>query len=249
MKREARQAPTARRLAVAAAAICLACGLSGEGVQASDFLILGPTSDPGPILGGGFDECGGTLAYNHNNTFEGGYGWYYGGVYPPYYGSFAEGYLLDAASIECIVLWLTDVGYYYGGPCDVYIWEGGVSSEPGAVLHVTYGIDPGAPAFWPSFSQHDIDIVDYAFAGGELTVGYWGDWPGQGLHWFCASDLDGPGGHPWTCLAPGSGYGTGWADPSIVWGSTQSMGLGFYYDESPTPVHGATWGAVKRLFQ
>ena len=118
MKREVRWTPIARRLLVAVVAACMAYGLSGRGVRASDFLTLGPTSDPGPILGGGFDECGGTLAYNHNNTFEGGYGWYYGGVYPPYYGSFAEGYLLDAASIECIVLWLTDVGYYYGGPCD-----------------------------------------------------------------------------------------------------------------------------------
>jgi len=215
--------------------------------NASDFTQVGYTAEPGEVIGGGLDECTGTLVYNHDYTFENGYAWQYGGVEPPYYGAFAEGFAQDAANIQCVALWLTDVGYYMGGPCDVYVWEGGVSGMPGAVLTVMTGVDPGAPAFWPSISQHDVDIPDYSFAGGEMTVGYWGDWPGMLTQWYCAADLDGFGGNPWTNLAPGSSYGTGWTDPSVVWGTTQSMGLGFYWDMG-TPAESATWGSIKALF-
>ena len=216
--------------------------------HALDADCVGYTSEPIPVTGGGTDECTGTLAFHHDETFESGYGWQYGGVEPPYYGCFAEGYALGPATVRCVVLWLTDLHYYTGGPCDVYIWEGGVTGPPGEVLSVTTDVDPGAPATFPVVSQHDVDINDHAFSGGELTVGYWGNWPGAHSQWFCGCDLDGPGGNPWTCLAPGSGYGTGWADPSIVWGATQSLGLGFYYEDDPTEVRAATWGKIKALF-
>lgn len=216
---------------------------------ATDFDSVGYTSEPGEIIGGGLDECTGTLLFHHDETFENGYAWRYNGVAPPYYGSFGEGFAMGGnATIQCIALWLTQVGGYSDEICDVYIWEGGVTTEPGAVLSVLYDVEPGPPAIWPDISQHDVDIPDYAVNDGELTVGYWPNWPGGYASFYCSADLDGPGGNPWTCLAPASGYGTGWADPSVVWGPTESMGLGFYYDV-PTPAGSATWGAVKRLFQ
>ena len=217
--------------------------------QATDFCTLGPTSEPGEIIGSGLDECTGTLIYNHDNTFEGAFAWNYGGVQPPYYGAFGEGFAMGGdANVQCISLFLSHVGQYFGQTCDVYIWEGGVTSPPDAVLMVMTGFNPGTPATWPSVSQHDADIPDCAFSGDALTVGYWGNWPGQGVGWYVAGDHNGPGGHPWTNLAPGSGYGTGWADPSIVWGGVMSLGLGLYYGE-PTPARSATWGVVKALFE
>ncbi len=153
-----------------------------------------------------------------------------------------------AGTIECASLWLTGTGCYIAGTCDVYLWEGGVSQAPGAVLMVTTDIDPGMPAMWPDVSQHDIDLPDFAFSGGEFTVGYWGNWPGMFWIWFVGADLDGPGGHSWTCLSPGSSYGTGWVDPEVVWGPTQSLGLGFYYGDA-VPVESPTWGRLRALFR
>lgn len=54
---------------------------------------------------------------------------------------------------------------------------------------VTTDIDPGMPAMWPDVSQHDIDLPDFAFSGGEFTVGYWGNWPGMFWIWFVGADL------------------------------------------------------------
>ncbi len=222
--------------------------VSGSAV-ASDVSSVGLTSEPGEVIGGGLDECTGTLEHHHDNSFENGYAWRNAGVAPPYYGSFGEGYSTGGpVSIECIALWLSDLGYWYDATTDVYIWEGGVTSEPGAVLSVLYDHNPGAPATWPDVSQHDVDIPDYLFAGGEITVGSWGNWPGAVNQWYWAADLDGPQGNPWTCMAPGSGYGTGWLDPSIVWGETRSMGCGFYHAEI-TPVESRTWGSIKGLFE
>ena len=218
--------------------------------NASDFTSLGFTSEPGEVIGGGLDDCTGTLMYNHDYSFENGYAWQYGGVEPPYYGAFGEGFAMGMdVNVQCVSLWISHLGQYMGGPCDVYVWEGGVAGLPGNVLGVLTGVDPGAPAIWPAVSQHDVDLPDVFVVGGELTVGYWGDWVGGGTQWYCAADLDGFGGAPWTNLAPGSGYGTGWTDPSVIWGPTMSMGLGFYYGGEPTPAESATWGSIKALFE
>ena len=215
--------------------------------NASDFSSLGFTSEPGEVIGSGLDECTGTLVYNHDFTFENGYAWQYGGVEAPYYGAFGEGFSTGGGvTVECVAIFISHLGQYAGHTCDVYVWEGGVSGLPGAVLTVMAGFDPGAPAMWPAVSQHDADIPDTA-AGDELTVGYWGTWIGAALGWYIGADLDGFGGNPWTNLAPGSGYGTGWTDPSVVWGTTMSMGLGFY-EGGVVPTESATWGSIKALF-
>ena len=82
--------------------------------------------------------------------------------------------------------------------------------------------------YWPNIGQNDVTIRVPVV--GDFTVGYWGNWPNAPLGYWCAADLDGFGGHPWTNIAPGIGYPTGWNDPSIVWGPTQSMGCGAFID-------------------
>ena len=72
-------------------------------------------------------------------------------------------------------------------------------------------------------------------------------------------DLDGAGGHPWTCVAPGLQWPSGWQDPSIVYEPTRSMGIGVYFGRDPAGVEelpevqqlpqSPTWGTVKELFR
>jgi hypothetical protein len=194
-------------------------------------------------------ECsGGTLVHNHDGSFETGYTWQYGGCQYPYYGAFGEGYDLGAGTIECGAYWVSTVpGFCDGYPADCYVWEGGIGSTPGQVLAVVTGVLFTNMPMWPTVGQNDVDM-NVPFAGG-FTVGYWGVWPGSNWCFGCAADVDGPPGHPWTCIAPGIGYPSGWQDPSIVWGPTSSMGCGVYFESNPTPAESETWGAVKALYR
>jgi hypothetical protein len=85
---------------------------------------------------------------------------------------------------------------------------------------------------------------------GDFTVGYWGDFPGSYALFFCAADENGPGGHPWTCIAPGIGYPSGWQNPSVIepWAQVKALGCGVYFEQG-TPVESETWGALKALFR
>lgn len=229
--------------------------------QATDYAETGHTADPGRIEVVADDDCSGPLFYNHDCTFENGYAWRYGAIEPPYYGAFGEAYMpWGAASgsgprpqniapedVECIVLWLTDIGGYAGHTCDLYVWAGGVTFPPADVLCMVAGVDPGPPALWPDVSEHRLYAGLYETSP-EFTVGYWGCWPGQNNGWYVAADRNGYfTGYPWTCLAPGSGYGTGWTDPSLVWGTTVSLGIGFTRGPHVN-VRSSTWGAIKSLF-
>jgi hypothetical protein len=200
------------------------------------------------ILGPGPDACAaGTLFATHDGTFENGYAWRNGGVVPPYYGAFGEGYDLGEGIVYCGAYWLSTLpGYFYDQTADCYVWEGGVDTAPDAVLGVVTGVAFGNIPNWPAIGQNDVDLNIWVH--GPFTIGYWGNWPGALCGWFCAADLNGPAGHPWTCIAPGIGYPTGWADPSIVWGATRSMGCGGYFEQG-IPVEPATWGALKSLFR
>jgi hypothetical protein len=216
-------------------------------IHASDHPSLG-YSDETTIFGPGTDACpSGVLIHNHDGSFEYGYGWAYGGVAPPYYGAFGEGYDLGAGTIRCTAYWVCGIGFMLDYYADCYVWEGGVASVPGAVMAVVTGVRFMGVGYWPTFTQHDIDMN--VGVSGPFTSGFWGDWPGQGPPgYFCGADLDGPPGHPWTCIAPGIGYPSGWQDPSIVWGPTSSMGCGVYFEQG-TPAESPTWGSMKALFQ
>jgi hypothetical protein len=203
-------------------------------------------SDQTTIQGVQGDACAqGTLYYNHDGSFENGYAWQYGGVVAPYYGAFAEGYDLGVGIVRCASLWLSQTGNAPGHTCDVYVW-GSDGLNPTDVKCVVTGVVPAGIGMWPTITQHDVDIN--CCVSGGFFVGYWGNWPGAYTAWYCAADLDGFGGLPRTNIAPGIGYPTGWQDPSLIWGTTQSMGLGAYFGEG-IPAENPTWGSIKALFE
>ena len=117
------------------------------------------------------------------------------------------------------------------------------------MLFLLSGVAVGTIAFWPSISQHDVAMG--CVVCDEFTLGYWADfsWRTRDLGWFIAIDQNGPGGHPWTNIAPGIGFPTGWHDPEVVWGATQSLGFGVYFGPGASPVEEATWGEIKSLFE
>jgi hypothetical protein len=204
--------------------------------------------DETTIIGPARECSGGTLIHNHDGSFESGYAWQYSGCAPPYYGAFGEGYDLGAGTIACGAYWLSTLpGFFPPTVADCYIWEGGVGSEPGDVLAVLPGVDMGPIGLWPYVTQHDVDMN--AAVDGAFTIGYWGPWPGESSPWyFCAADESGPRGDPWTRIAPGQGYPSGWQHPSVVWPDARSMGCGVYFEQG-TPVESETWGALKSLFR
>jgi hypothetical protein len=206
-------------------------------------------SDQGTTIGSGADACaGGTLYVNHDGSFENGYAWRYGGTALPYYGSFGEGYTgLGAGFVCCGAFWLSTLpGMYTGQLYDAYVWNGAVL--PGSVVGMVPGNTPTGVGNWPTVTQHDV-AMNIAVTG-DFTIGYWGNWPGGPNGWFCGADLNGFGGIPWTYIAPGIGYPTGWNDPSIIWGPTQSMGCGAYFGGNcNVPVETQSWGSIKALFE
>jgi hypothetical protein len=199
------------------------------------------------IISPGSDDCTETLYYNHDNSFENGMCWQYGGiVVGSTYGAFAEGFDLGTGNVQCAAIWTTQVGNWSGQPLDVYVWQGGVSGVPGNVITVVAGAQLTNVPFWPSIGQSNVQVG--ANVTGEFSVGYWADFSAAVCAWYIASDEDGFGGYPWTNIAPGIGYPTGWNHPAIVWGACQSLGFGVYFGEGTTPVEAATWGKIKDLF-
>jgi hypothetical protein len=194
------------------------------------------------------DACG-TFLLNTDQSYENGYAWSYGGVAPPYYGAFAEGYVYPSGVACSVILDLTQIGYAAGQTLDAYAWAD-AAGYPGAVVNVSTGRNPGPIAFWPNLSRH---VFPLAFQGvvSDLTwVGYWGNWPGAHAGWFVGADLDGFGGCPVTNIAPGIGYPTGWNNVSIIWGPTQAIGCGGeFIPGGPTVVRQSSWGEIKALFR
>lgn len=189
---------------------------------------------------------GSELFMNADGSYETGYAWQYGGVVPPDYGAFAEGY--SAMGTVCGISYkFTTIGWNYG-TMDCYIWDSD-GENPLNVLALVPGINPGGVGQWPNVTTHDVGVPDTA-VDGEGFVGYWGNWPGSIPQWFVAADLDGPGGMPRTKIAPGIGYPTGWQNPSIVWDETvQALGMGGYVLPAPNPVEPTTWGRMKLLYR
>jgi len=221
--------------------------------SASNFVSLG-YSDQTVILDSNPYVCDHIYGVTHNHDgFESCYGWWYGGVVPPYYGAWGEGYDLGAGTVLCGVFWVSTLpGMYYGQSTDCYVWEGGVHGPPDAVLGVVTGIVFDHVPLWPTIGLNEVEMN--VGVGHEFTVGLWGNWPNARYGYLIAVDLNGPGGYPWTCVAPGIGYPTGWNDPSILWGPTQSTGCGVVF--RPTPPQtvpdgdtAPTWGSIKTLFK
>lgn len=200
------------------------------------------------VPGGDTNPCGGTLYLNFDGSAENGFCWQYGGIVPPYYGAFAECY--EWQGCVCgIELLLTGIGY----PCrafNAYLWDD-AGGTPGNVLSMTSGLNPCPVATWPNISTHDFALTG-AVVGGPFWIGYWGDFSAQACGYFVAADLDGFGGCPFTNIAPGIGYPTGWQNASSVWGPTQSIGIGAWVNNADpcgsNPTRETTWGQIKTLY-
>lgn len=148
-----------------------------------------------------------TLRAHHDGSFENAIAWEYTGVVEPYDGAFAEAFTLEAGTIDCVSLWLTQTGLYSGQSTDVYVWDGGVADTPGNVLAMVGGVVLPDIPLWPGIGRFDIE-VSLAVAH-DATVGSWGNWPGGFVAYLWAIDQDGPGGHPWTHVAEGIGWPAG----------------------------------------
>jgi hypothetical protein len=214
--------------------------------HAADFSSTGSSTET-TIINTGTDQCAMPLHYNHDYSFENGLCWQYGGIVAPTYGAFAEGFNLGMGTIECLAIWVTQLGNYAGRTCDLYVWRGGVTSAPGNVLWVVTGWAFTSIPYWPSIGQNNFEVG--SGVTGEFAAGYWADFSSEVCQWYIACDEDGFGGSPWTNIAPGGGYPSGWQNPAVVWGACQSLGIGIYFDDSIfSPVETATWGRIKGLF-
>ena len=192
-------------------------------------------------------DCLGALVYNHDFSFENAYCWQYEEVAPPYYGAWAEGYDLGPANVECAVLWFTTISpHMEPNPIDVYVWDGGVQGPPESVVCVLPDIEDFYMGFWPSVNQNEFEVD--CCVSGDFSVGYWTDDSDYFCIIFCPADENGPEGNPWTCIAPGLGYPTGWQHPNVAHPNCVSMGLGATITEDPSPTRSQTWGAIKSLF-
>lgn len=213
--------------------------------NASDFDSIGYSKET-TVIARNSAHCTGIYVQNCNATFENGYCWPPAGIVPPYYGASGESYDFGCVTVECIRLYLTQTGQYQGQPLDIYVWDGGISSKPGAIQTVVPGVVPSNVPFWPTIGENDFEVC--LSVQGDFTVGYcytyvcWYDC-------YIAVDEDGPSGHPWTNIAPGIGYPTGWQHPNVMWPGCVSLGIGFYMWTGFSPVNDGTWGAIKALFE
>ncbi|MBD3237405.1 MAG: hypothetical protein GF330_11925 [Candidatus Eisenbacteria bacterium] len=200
----------------------------------------------------------GSLCRNDDGSAENGYSWDFAGTQEPYYGAFAESYDLGPGTVSCGAYWFTQIGYFYGRPMDAYVWEGGVTGEPGAVLCMLPQVVPTNVPFWPDCGKNDFSLD--CDVTGEFTVGYWADFSDHAQEWFICADENGPGGHPWTCIAPGIGYPSGWQPVTVVFEECRSLLIGAHFiprepsgvEELPIdapPAISSAWGRVKTLFR
>lgn len=191
-----------------------------------------------------------SLLQNDDGTFDNAYCWSYTGIEPPEHGAWAECY--DSDFVCGVQFVFTQVGDYDGQSMDVYVWEeaGGI---PGNALCLLSGIQPGPPAIWPDFSEHDVQVC--CVTGGPHFVGFRGYWVGAECAWYLAADEDGFPGCPLTFNALFDHYPHGWHHPGDmkppIWGGCQSLGIREYSgvgDCEPNPTGVSTWGRIKSMF-
>ena len=224
------------------ALLTLAAATSVRGQTIVELPGPGGTAQTQPIGPACSDD---NLQVHHDGTFENGIAFEYMGEIPPYDGAFGEAFDLGPGVVECVSLWLTqDQSSYVGQPTDVYVWEGGVDSEPGDVLGVVMGVVFDEMPSWPEVGRFDIP-VNLPVAG-DCTVGGWGSWEGERNAYYWAVDKDGAAGSPWVHVALGIGFPEGWQNPSVIWGEVRSMGIGLHFTPD-VPVAGAptSWGRIK----
>ncbi len=174
--------------------------------------------------------------------------WQDEGVQPPYYGAFAECYSghwnVCAAVFDL-------AGIYPGLPpttLDAYLWRD-AGGQPGEVLCLVTDIDPGPIALWPEVSRHEVQFPQECCVEDNWWIGYWPNWPNDQARWLVATgDIE--QGCPYTNVAPGIGYPSGWQHVELIWGPGHScVGIGAeVLPCEPTPAVPTSWGMVKELF-
>lgn len=176
-------------------------------------------------LGAGGDPCSifEQEKKNYDGSWENAYAWNGESEAPPDYGAFAEQYS-DDRPIGSVTFELTQAGEQAGQTMDVYLWDDG-DGAPGLVRSMVPGVNPGTVATWPEVSEHHVPLSCPVHPR-TFWVGYWGAWPGQNQGWYVGADGNGPGGDPYTKIAPGQGFPEGWQNVSIVFGPTQALGIG-----------------------
>ena len=229
-------------------ATCLVASTLASGGSNEPAVSVGP----GVFVVDGRESGCGDLLLNSDSSYEGGWGWQYEGVAPPYYGAFAECYQDPAMVCSAVFDLSTASSDSDDATMDVYLWTD-QEGQPGAVQCVLRIVDPGVVDFWPRVSRHVIDLPPDCCSDAAWWVGYWGTWVGAKAGWYVGADLDGGGTYerscPLTNIAPGLGYPTGWTDVSIVWGPTVSLGIGaMTLPCETTPTTSAGWGEIKVLF-
>ena len=117
---------------------------------------------------------------------------------------------------------------------------------------MTWAADPCPVATWPQISTHDF-AVSCADVDGAFWVGYVLDsGPDAPCGYFIAADTNGFGTCPYTNIAPGIGYPTGWHNVSVVWGPTAAVGIGAWVAAGPcggVPTDEGSWGKLKKLYK
>lgn len=192
-------------------------------------------------------ECEADVHRHHDGSFESSFAWHYGGILAPHYGAFGEAYDLGAGEIECAAFYFTETGAPAGQALDLYVWEGGITVTPGAILQLQTGLVPPNVATWPAAGRNVFSVAKEVV--GPFTIGYRADFSAQLAAYYIAADLNGDSGQPWTLVAPGAGPGTGWARPGEVWGACRSLGIEVHFTTTATPTKPSTWGRIKALFE
>lgn len=199
----------------------------------------------------------GTLYRNDDGSIENAYAWDLGGIAPPYYGAWGEAYDLGPGNVACGTFWFTQTGYHWGRGMDVYVWDGGVSRDPGPVIFLLPDVVPTFIPFWPECGENRFYIG--CDVTSEFTLGFWADFSHDIQDWYVCADENGPGGYPWTCISPAQPHYTGWHHVNVVFPDCKSMVIGPLFnprdpagvDECPEggpPAESPTWGQIKAIF-
>ncbi len=143
-------------------------------------------------------------------------------------GGFAECYTGPAGGghvngIELAVTTMTNPGTK--NPPDVYVWRD-AGGKPGTIIQYIprSSFAPFSVSPFPNVNLVALCFpTPVAVPAGSFWIGY-KDYPGDFM--ICA-DLDGFGGCPLTYISPSVKTSPpGWQSVSIVWGPTQSLGIG-----------------------